>query len=127
MWLRDAHDDLRIAEHLINQADLPVRDVCWHSHQAAEKALKAALTLDGTMRVRTHVLTRLWGRLEGGEWPGDPPLDAFSELGPWALRGRYIDSGRPPSREDAERTLEQARAVLGYVEAGFRERGVAIA
>ena len=123
-WLRDARDDLRLAEHVLNHADLPARDACWHAHQAAEKALKAALTLDGADRTRTHALALLWSRLADG-WPADPPLDAIAGLAPWGLRGRYLDAGPTASPGDAALAVAHARDVVGYVEAGFGERGAA--
>ena len=39
-WLRFAEEDLRAAEALLAQEDIP-RQACFHAQQAAEKAIKS--------------------------------------------------------------------------------------
>lgn len=46
-WLRFACEDLREAEALAAREEGAPRHACWFAQQAAEKALKAALVLEG--------------------------------------------------------------------------------
>lgn len=45
-WLRFAKDDLNAAMQLINAEYVLPKQICWHSQQAAEKAIRAALLLE---------------------------------------------------------------------------------
>ena len=58
-WLERANEDLRIGEHLAANPSLPPRSAAYFAHQAAEKALKAAVTTTGAQPPRTHDLVRL--------------------------------------------------------------------
>ena len=42
-WLRYAEEDLITSETFLGHPHIPPRQVCWHTQQAAEKALKASL------------------------------------------------------------------------------------
>ena len=51
---------LQEAEEELSEADVDAAvAVCWHSQQAAEKALKAALIVNGIESPRTHNLVVL--------------------------------------------------------------------
>jgi HEPN domain-containing protein len=57
-WLRYARDDLRAAELLAGQGDVP-RAACFHAQQAAEKAIKGSLIFLQTGFRKTHDLELL--------------------------------------------------------------------
>ena len=60
-WLNCALADLRVAQLLEGDVDVPDRIVCFHAQQAAEKALKAALVATGTPFRKTHDVVVLAG------------------------------------------------------------------
>ena len=55
-WLRDALEDLRVAELLFQHSHYA--HTCFHSHQALEKFLKAMLYAKG-IELRGHSITKL--------------------------------------------------------------------
>ena len=58
-WLRFAAEDLDAAQRLLADRASAPRHVCWHSQQAAERALKAVLVLEGIDFPFTHDLNAL--------------------------------------------------------------------
>ena len=58
-WLRFAKEDLDVAQRLLMTDGTPSRHVCFLSQQAAEKALKAALVLEGVDFPYRHDLDAL--------------------------------------------------------------------
>ena len=58
-WLRRAQADLRAAELLLADPDLPRWPAGFHLQQAAEKALKAVLVARGRAAPRSHDLEQL--------------------------------------------------------------------
>lgn len=78
-WLEVADRDLRAARVLRDADDDFSPEVCWHSHQSAEKHLKALLVARRVRPARTHELTALLAALRksGCDLPG---LDADCTL-----------------------------------------------
>ncbi len=58
-WLRFATEDLDEAQCMQADRSSAPRHVCWHAEQAAERALKAALVLEGIDFPFTHDLNAL--------------------------------------------------------------------
>lgn len=56
LWLRKAHDDLKVAVRLLDAGDMPLGIVCFHCQQAVEKALKALIVAQGGVPPKTHDL-----------------------------------------------------------------------
>ena len=65
-WLLYSTEDLDVARLLLMRHPQGSRHVCWLSQQAAEKALKAALVLEGTEFPFTHDLDALRNRIPDG-------------------------------------------------------------
>ena len=116
--MADADEDLRVAEDLISSKHYAAS--CFHSQQAAEKALKALIIQLRRVVHRSHDLVELYGvvredlRLEG-EVEGRLP-----ELSAYYTQSRYPNAGlrRPSSEigvEQAERCFEVARRVVRAV------------
>ncbi|MEM1513055.1 MAG: HEPN domain-containing protein [Candidatus Jordarchaeales archaeon] len=120
-WLRDAVEDLAVAEDLLKT--LHYAASCFHSQQAAEKALKSALYRKG-VEARSHSVYALLLRtgktynvqVDSFEWqaklldkhytpPRYPNLHPGIELAAYELYGK----------EDAEKCLEAARNVIDFV------------
>ena len=87
-WLRSAGEDLRIVRMALGEDPPVVGPACFHSQHAAEKALKAALVLEGIEFPYVHDLRRLRNLLPDG-WPGGPPNIALQRLTEWGAESRY--------------------------------------
>jgi HEPN domain-containing protein len=116
-WLQFAREDLQVAE-LVMQAGL-FNQVCFHSQQCAEKALKGLILYQGQIVPRTHSLGDLLPLLSP-----DPFADirlAVQLLDRFYIPTRYPDAlpgSLPeslPTRQDAEEALAVARQVLHIV------------
>ena len=82
-WLRFADEDLDAAQRLLADRSSAPRHVCWHSQQAAERALKAALVFEGIDFPFTHDLNALCNLLPAS-WPvraDDPDLAGADRMG----------------------------------------------
>ena len=86
--------------------------------QAAERALKAALVLEGIDFPFTHDLNALRNLLPDS-WPVRADL---AELTGRAVQARYAGEWPEPSAADAVRAESEARAVYNVVADGFQHR-----
>jgi HEPN domain-containing protein len=117
-WLQFAGEDLQMAELAMQEAIY--NQVCFHSQQCAEKALKGLLVLQGKTPPRTHLLGDLLTLLAPN--PFTASLD-IQLLDRFYIPTRYPDAlpgSLPeglPNREDATEALATARQVLQTVAA----------
>ncbi|MFO1539488.1 MAG: HEPN domain-containing protein [Chloroflexota bacterium] len=121
-WLAFARGDLESAEALLDTLT-PNRNVGYLAQQATEKALKSVILLANSPFEMTHDLTAIAAQL-----PRDfvPPI-ALVDLAWMAdleTSARYPDDGDSITRDDAERAVTLARAVLDAVADRFVARGV---
>ena len=121
-WLRYASEDLEIAGQMERVPSGP-RYACWFSQQAAEKALKAALVLEGIEFPYTHDLPRLRNLLPDG-WPEGLGPTVLARLTEWGVATRYPGDWPEPTDADARRAESDARAVYDSVLGEFRRRGL---
>ncbi len=114
-WMARAREDLREAEHDLD-ADPPLmRGALFHCQQAAEKALKAFLTLREVPFRKTHDLDEL-GRLAcRADQTLIPVTDRAVDLTPYAWRFRYPGIPSDPTPEEVREALAIARAVFDAV------------
>ena len=82
-WLAYATEDLTAARAMTTTAGVTPRLACYMSHQAAEKAPKAALMLAGVPIPRTHDLPQLAGLVPAG-WAVALPAADLVDLSGWA-------------------------------------------
>jgi HEPN domain-containing protein len=115
-WMRYALEELTLAKALASDADSPARLVCWHSQQAAEKALKAALIIKGMGFPRTHNLVALRALLP---LPVAQNMDIaeLAELTQWGTESRYPGDWDEPSDGEAAEVLDVADGVVALVDA----------
>jgi HEPN domain-containing protein len=108
-----ARRDLRAAEILRDQPDVGDAIVGFHAQQAAEKALKAWLTILGVDFPRSHDLSLLIQKLEDGGLEVTS-LWELLDLNPFAVQLRYdmLDD----ESLDHGATLERVTALLNHVE-----------
>jgi HEPN domain-containing protein len=86
-----------------------------HGTATAEKAVKTVLVARGIDFPRTHDVSRLVRLMPEGLLP-EHDVEEFDRLSSWAVAGRYPADLRDAVRDDADRALDTARAVLGDVE-----------
>ncbi len=116
-----ARRDLRAAEILRDQPEVGDGIVGFHAQQAAEKALKAWLTILGVDFPRTHDLSLLIHKLDGGGVEV-ASLWELLNLNPFAVQLRYEILDDEPLDQGA--TLGQVTALLNHVEGLLSEEGV---
>jgi HEPN domain-containing protein len=122
-WLRFAHEDLVGAEQLLASGSFLPRHACWLAQQAAEKAIKAALVLEGIDFPFRHDLDALRNLLPD-RWPVKREHPDLAELTEWAVHARYPGDWYEVTDGDAKRAVQEARAVYESVTAEFVHRGV---
>ena len=122
-WLRYSTEDLDVAQVLLTRHPSASRHVCWLSQQAAEKALKAALVLEGVEFPFTHDLDALRNRLPEG-WHVRTTHADLAELTQWAVETRYPGDWPEATESDALRAEVEAKAVHDSVAGEFTRRGL---
>jgi len=115
-----ARRDLRAAEILREEPDVGDGIVGFHTQQAAEKALKAWLTILGIDFPRTHDLSLLIQKLNAAGVEVTS-LWELLDLNPFAVQLRYEILEDEPLDHGA--TLEQVTALLNHVEGLLVEEG----
>lgn len=122
-WLQYAAEDIELGERLAVDGTVSPRYACGYFQQAAEKALKAALALEGIGFSYTHDLDALCDIMPDSWFlrEGRPDL---SELTEWAVESRWPGEWAEQTAEDARRAGADARLAFSLVDAGFRRRGV---
>ena len=124
-WLRFSAEDLDVAQRLLADRSSAPRFVCWHSQQAAEKALKAALAIEEVDYPYTHDLNALRNLLPDS-WSVRADHPDLTELSQWAVEARYPGEWAEATEADAIRAESQARTVRDSVVAEFQRRGIHI-
>jgi HEPN domain-containing protein/predicted nucleotidyltransferase len=114
-WLEAAERDLRHCRLLREQGSEFAPDICWLSHQATEKHLKALLVARGVRPERTHDLWRLLASLRAAGVPM-VGLDADCEL----LTGHAIAPRYPAGKNLRTTDADTAFAAAGRVIAAVR-------
>jgi len=110
-WVQVAEEDIRNADHTLTlQEGCPLRTVCFHAQQCAEKYLKALLTLRAVPFPKTHDLGELLGIMPS-DIRVDLTLEEAKELSSYAVETRYPSFLEVPSRDEAERAVATARRV----------------
>jgi HEPN domain-containing protein len=111
-WLELAKEDLRVGDHLAAKPSVPQRAAAYFAHQAAEKALKAAVAIDGAEPPRTHDLVRL-AHLSSSTVP-DQDLRILTDA---HIQAQYPDPAAPPyDTTTALALLETSSRVVAEVQ-----------
>jgi HEPN domain-containing protein len=92
-WLEKSRADLAAARFLRSNPGLATEIAAFHYQQAAEKAIKGVIILDGTAPSRVHDLRALLAELSPGD---DLDADAADALTPFAVLSRYPGFGAQP-------------------------------
>ena len=122
-WLRFSGEDLAIGQRLLTEQPSSPRHACFLFQQAAKKALKAALVLEGIEFPFTHDLDALRNLFPDG-WPVRTAHADLAELTEWGVETRYPGDWPEPTNTDAHRAESDARVVYESVAREFVRRGM---
>lgn len=123
-WIRTAIGDLADARAIAAAEGAPLRGAAYHAQQAAEKALKAAISFGGVDPPRIHDLALLASGLSG-LFDASDVLPDLTRLSAVVITARYPDPDDPPyDLDEVERLLVDAEAVLGAVRNFLAARGL---
>jgi HEPN domain-containing protein len=103
-WIRLADDDLGAAIVLARQRRFPAL-VCFHAQQAAEKYVKAVLTMVSQPVPHTHDLMRLYQIYPPAAGPYALQQGDLLALTPYAVGVRYPGFVMTPSLSDARQAI----------------------
>lgn len=114
-WLIKARHDLRSARCLYADTPPLLDTAAYHCQQAAEKALKAYLSLHGIPFRKTHLLVPLLAECEALD-PGFAGLAEAAELlTPFATAFRYPGDVLDPDPADVTEAIALAESVIDFV------------
>jgi HEPN domain-containing protein len=114
-WMRYSREELTLARVIASDADSPARLACWHSQQAAEKALKVALIISGIAFPRTHNLVALRALLPVA-LSEKMDMRQLAELTQWGTESRYPGDWDEPSAEVAAAMIDAAEGVAAVAD-----------
>ena len=121
-WLGFALGDLEAARSQPGRHVRP-RIVAFQAQQAAEKALKAALILEGLEPRRTHDLDDLRNRLPD-DWRVKRRMPDLGRLSDYAAESRYPDDLAPVTAIQSATAVRQAITVVRLVREDFDRHGI---
>jgi HEPN domain-containing protein len=121
-WMQEAEEELTVAARIAAAPDLPGRIACFHSHLAAEKAIKS-LQIRCAIPVRKiHNLVQLVRELPDGERRRFAAED-LNRLTPWTIDGRYPTDHEAITETESGRVLQAAGRVVAAVRGSHPDRG----
>jgi HEPN domain-containing protein len=116
-WLNQAFSDLRLAS--TEPEGVYLEDLCFHTQQAAEKAIKALLIRRGVQFPYVHDLSQLLTLVERSGLPIPGNVRQAERLTRYAVIARYPGLEPGVNRSEYEEALMQSTAVLRWVEANL--------
>jgi HEPN domain-containing protein len=124
-WLRAALGDLAAARAVMDVAGVPPRQAAYLAQQAAEKALKATIALQGNEPPLKHDLLFLLDRSPGEARLRDVPVDVVALSGA-RTAARYPQVDDPPyDTEEVEQLVADASRLVVAVQDYFDRLGLA--
>lgn len=114
-WLVKARRDLRSAQRLYTDMPPLLDTAAYHCQQAAEKALKAFLTLHDIPFHKTHLLSPLVAQCVQIDPDFDVLADAAETLTPFATAFRYPGVLIEPEQADVAEAIQLAELVIQLV------------
>ena len=114
-WLLKARQDLDAAAWLLTSPQALYGVIGFHSQQAAEKSLKAYLTLNEHSFEKTHSLVALVGMCLKFDREFDALRYAATTLNPYAVTTRYPGDLPDISAQEARDSLDQAQLIWNFV------------
>ncbi len=122
-WLIKADHALRSAERLLTVTPPLFDTAVYHCQQAAEKALKAYLTLQDSPFQKIHVLSTLIEQCLVFDHSFESIRDVADILTPYATAFRYPGDVLEPEPADAEEAYRLANHVFEFIAQKMPEEG----
>ena len=113
-WLRYADNDLKAAHILANHHPMQLEIICYHCHQAAEKALKAFLLFSNSIPTRTHSLENLVDLCREITDEFDDIVIDCEYLNPFGVQPRY-PFGLELSEDDAVISILKCENIVDFI------------
>jgi HEPN domain-containing protein len=113
-WLRHARSDIELARVGRNSRIL-LEDLCFHTQQAAEKALKAVLISVSIPFPKTHNIRTLLDLLPQNIVPPEE-LKETASLTDYAVLSRYPGDLEPVTEDEYQKALSLAEIVVKWAE-----------
>jgi HEPN domain-containing protein len=113
-WMRQARDDLRAAEVILDNPGVGPNPACYMSQQAAEKALKAVLVFLQIDYPLSHDLDKVRRIIPRG-WLAKQQFRGLQRLSEWVFKARYPGPWKPPTAADARAATRLARVIYEAV------------
>ncbi len=110
-WLRKANDDLGLAEHLLDESLLYPNAIAFHSHQSAEKYLKALLVWREIPFPKTHDVKVLLNLVRAADAELAESLQHVIVLTSYGVELRYPGDRPDATPEDARDAVALAQKV----------------
>jgi len=114
-WIVKAGRDLRSARRLFSDTPPLLDTAAYHCQQAAEKALKAFLTMHDTPFQKTHLLAPLVLQCMREDHEFGALQEAAEVLTPFATAFRYPGDLIEPEATDVVLAIELAQRVVDFV------------
>jgi len=115
-WLNRAKSNLARATADINLPDIYLEALCFDAQQAAEKAIKALLLFRGVVFPYVHDLAELVTVLQRSGQQVPPSIAEAARPTRFAVETRYPSLAEAVTREDYDRAVTIAAAVIRWVE-----------
>lgn len=120
-WLDFAAMDLEAAQFLFDMRPVPVKIICYHCEQAAEKLLKAVLVAADIEPPKTHDLIQLCKKCAELDSAYEVLADACIELSPYGVQVRY-PSDLDLNEDDMQYALTMCRRIDKVVREKLTEK-----
>lgn len=115
-WLNRAKSNLLRAREDIRLTGVYLEDLCFDAQQAAEKAIKAVLMHLGIPFPHVHDLAALVALVEERDEPVPGSVREAARLSRFAVATRYPGLDEPVTREEYERAVAIAEAMVRWAE-----------
>lgn len=119
-WLLHAQSDLKLAKLGLNQ-DILAEQICFHSQQAVEKAVKAVLLFRKVDFPFTHDLQDLLEIFENAGTSVPSELSDIGVLTPYAVETRYPGYWGEISESDVTEAVSFAEKAIKWAEKVVRK------
>lgn len=120
-WISRARSDLALAR--ASGEGIYLEDLCFHTQQAAEKAIKALLIRYGIRFPYTHDLASLLTLVEKATGVLPEPIRQAERLTQFAVETRYPGTAPPVREEEHREALKLAQEVVRWVEEQLKSAG----
>lgn len=114
-WIAKAGNALLCVRNNLASAEVPTDAVCFHSQQAAEKAVKALIAARRLVPQRTHDLTTLLNDAHAAGWPVDPLREPCEVVNPHSVAARYPGVQLEPTHDEARTCAAAEEEVVRMV------------